>query len=308
MPFLTPLFGFVVSFLAWLFPMPVRQHAYLAIADVFSLGGTNVAWAYVCVMLLWLGVLLLKLDAAFARRDVIMDWPRRLVSVNTPDVETTYHLSSLQRLLVRIVHLPAAPGSSESSDDDTDEKCLAQIVACFPEGEAVILESDNTNASDSNTQARIESLADQLAKVTHVPLESVTTSNQEFDAAGYPRRWKYRYLPRAWRLASPRSRWFAVATIAVVLTIYGMRHRVRIERSRESSVLDLQWIRGHSVNSRISKYVNTDNQHQSHRRDARHVESHWFRDFLPHADDRSSRSLLSGFTKGLEARENRTVW
>ena len=82
-PFATPLVGFVVGFAAYLFPAAMRRNVYLAIADVFSFGGTNIAWLY-CAMMLVAGAVLIALVCAAMSpfRGLRRDWPeaaRRLL-------------------------------------------------------------------------------------------------------------------------------------------------------------------------------------------------------------------------------------
>ncbi|MEZ6059913.1 MAG: hypothetical protein R3C19_06095 [Planctomycetaceae bacterium] len=244
-PFATPLVGFVVGFAAYLFPAAMRRNVYLAIADVFSFGGTNIAWLYCAMMLVAGAVLFLKLDAAFSQREVVVDWDRRLLSVMTPRSEQTYSLPYLQRLCIRTVRLPRKHLQPDDAEDTEVDRQQSQIVGCFPEGDAVILESDKAELSNETANERVLSVARQLASAMGVTIESDDVDEQEFDSAGYPRHWKLKYLPRVWQMASTKARRVVIAALCIVVIVYGIR-----------------LIRAYEANARSAPQVGT--QHGAH--------------------------------------------
>lgn len=177
------------------------RRLHFVIADLMAFGTGLIYWI-ITFTLLAIGWVYLKLDAAFAPREIELDWQQRRLTIRSRSGEQVYAFQEIRRIVVREV----------KRTGDKRHFNLFRMEAQIPGANIILLESDQSEdiaglASQPMAVAdRIRMLAEDIAIDLGVPVELAESTEDRFTAVGYPDKPHLTDIGRLWSNASGATR------------------------------------------------------------------------------------------------------
>jgi hypothetical protein len=211
---------FAIPILGTILVLPIdligSKHLHLVVADMMAFGTGLIAWI-ITFTLLAIALTYLKLDAAFAVREIEWDWQRRRLTIRGRRDEQVYSFQEIRQINIREARQPGA------------RLHVIRMEAQLPGRTAVLLEADESDEIQGLAEApmpaaeRIRILAEDLASHLDIPIHLADPVVDRCSAVGYPRDARLTDIRSLWKNASGTTRTRAWALVAIILVFWTFR-------------------------------------------------------------------------------------
>jgi hypothetical protein len=191
------------------------------VADMMAFGSGLIAWiiTFTLSAIAWV---YLKLDAAFAKREIQWDWRRRRLTICGCRDEEVYSFQEIRQINIREVR---QPGAGPMGAGQPVFRMEAQLTA----SSVVLLEGDESDEiaglaeTGLSADERIRILSDDLSRHLEVPTQLADPVIDRFNAVGYPRNANLKDVPILWNNATATTRTRIYILVAAVLLFWTFR-------------------------------------------------------------------------------------
>ncbi|WP_182867703.1 DUF3592 domain-containing protein [Stieleria mannarensis] len=214
-PFAIPILGAIV-----LIPIDMMgsRRWHFVVTDLMALGGGLLYWIATLILLATAWTYL-KLAAAFAPREIELDWKKQRLTVRGLHREQSYSFQEIRRLNLREVKRPGA--KRKYSLFRMEAQLLGRTV--------VLLEADEADeirglaTPEMPSQQRVRLLAEEIAPHLDVPIHLAEPLADRFNAVGYPGQARLTDVLRLWQNVDGGTRVRISLALAAILLFWIVR-------------------------------------------------------------------------------------
>jgi hypothetical protein len=212
-PFAIPILGAILVIPVDLIGSKLLHYV---IADLMAFGTGLIAWIITGTLLAiaWIAI---KLDAAFAPREIDWDWRQRRLTIRSRHDTQVFGFGKLRQVNIREVNVPG------------EQHPLFRMEAQFAGRTVTLLEADESDeiaglAEPSIACAeRVRALAAELTRHLDVQVHLAEPVVDRFNAVGYPRDARLRDMRTLWKNVSGRTRTMVWVLVVVIVTYWTFR-------------------------------------------------------------------------------------
>ncbi|MCS7470574.1 DUF3592 domain-containing protein [Stieleria sp. ICT_E10.1] len=214
-PFAIPILGAIA-----LIPIDLMgsRRWHFVVTDMMAFGGGLLYWI-ITLTLLTVAWTYLKLAAAFAPREIELDWNQRRLTIRDSRGEQSYSFQEIRRLNLREARRPSAK----------QKDSLFRLEAQLPGRSVILLEADEADEivglaeTEMPSQQRVRLLAEELAPHLGVAIDLAEPVTDRFNAVGYPGEAHLTDMVRLWRIVDGRTKRRISLAIAAILLFWIFR-------------------------------------------------------------------------------------
>ncbi|QEF98370.1 hypothetical protein Mal15_24220 [Stieleria maiorica] len=214
-PFAVPILGAIV-----LIPIDMMgsRRWHFVVTDLMALGGGLLYWIATLILLATAWTYL-KLAAAFAPREIELDWKKRRMTIRDAHREQSFSFQEIRRLNLREVKRPGAKRKHS----------MFRMEAQLPGHTVILLEADEADeirglaTPEMPSQQRVRLLAKELAPHLDVPVHLAEPLTDRFNAVGYPGEARLTDVLRLWRNVDGGTRVRISLALAAILLFWIVR-------------------------------------------------------------------------------------
>ena len=220
-PFAIPILGSIL-----VIPVDLigSKRVHFVIADLMGFGIGLVAWMITLSALAFVWVYL-KLDAAFAFREVTLNWRRKELVVRDRHEEQHFTFREIQKIITHEVQCP----------DQKQSEPIARMEVQLSNQVLPLMEIDESNEPKGLAVKALPSidqlnlLAHDLATHLRVPVERGEALKDRYSIEGYPRNTRLRDFFRLWRNVSGTTKGVAILVCLLIVLFWTWRFAVRYQ-------------------------------------------------------------------------------
>ncbi|WP_372895731.1 DUF3592 domain-containing protein [Stieleria sp.] len=214
-PFAIPILGAIL-----VIPIDLMgsKRWHLVVTDLMAFGGGLLYWI-VTLILLAVAWTYLKLAAAFAPREIELDWKQRRLTIRDSRGQQSYSFQEIRRLNLREARRP----------DAKQKHSMFRLEAQLPGRSVILLEADEADEiaglaeTEMPSQQRIRLLAEELAPHLGVAVDLAEPVTDRFNVVGYPGEAHLTDMVRLWRIVDGRTKLRIFLALAAILFFWIFR-------------------------------------------------------------------------------------